>query len=43
MNFNDISDFLETVGNQLISYIEILSFTIIELFWETLGLADQSF
>jgi hypothetical protein len=43
INSNDISDFLETVGNQLISSIEVLSLAIIELGWETLGLADRSF
>jgi len=42
-NSNDISDFLETVGNQLISSIEVLSLAIIELGWQTLGLADRSF
>ena len=43
INSNDISHFLETLGNQLISSIEVLSLAIIELGWETLGLADRSF
>ena len=43
INSNDISDFLETVGSQLIYPIEVLCLAIIELGWETLGLADRSF
>ena len=43
MNFNDISDFLETVGNLLIYSIEELWLAIIELGSEALGLADRPF
>ena len=43
INSNTISDFLETLGSQLITSIEVLSLSIIELGQEALGLVDDSF
>ena len=43
INSNTISDFLETLGSQLISSIEALSLALIELGQEALGLVDDFF